>query len=468
MKGNPPFFSDRRNVLLTAIFAAALMMRAVFLCTVSNYYWYGGMVGGARILAKNIAEGRGYVTGDKQARWFNESFDFNKFVEGAKLPMVEDIPTFADDVYIPFFARPPGYPLLIALSYRLFGTGWAMSIAQIVADSAVTILVFMIALSLGSRRAAYIAAVIYALWPPFARNSVHGTPDSLVPILLAGFVLLSLRMLESGRARYALLGGLVVGALAYVRGEFVIFGYFFAGVVTLLDRSRIRQGIAVALIALASMTPLLVRNYRLTGQPLSGVASMGIWQAMGEYPNPWGARYSDELLARELKKLGLQNDLIAANAFYNKRVSAAIAQHPFFFLSEVARRFPRALFPKTDWGFVAVHMNNPGFHALQAEGKPMTIVQFFRLNPAVFLIKTVPWAADTILVVLAIVGLYLALRKRPRAAQRQALLVFVPPAFALAFYPLIYYEPRYVVPMMFAYCVFAGITIDSLVQLGRR
>src|SRR6266545_5160574 len=83
-----------------------------------------------------------------------------------------------------------------------------------------------------------------------------------------------------------------------------------------------------------------------------GPASFG--RVFGEYPNPWGAVPDDVSLAAQMKDLGV-NDPVTASSFYTRKVVASITSAPAFYLSEVVRRVPKVLIPKTDWGLALLN-----------------------------------------------------------------------------------------------------------------
>src|ERR1044071_7929374 len=88
--------------------------------------------------------------------------------------------------------HPPGYPILIALIYKIFGhSDIALRAFQILADSGAAILVFLITAKLLPRGVAIIAGLLVASSPQLAYHSLLLLPDSLsgLPILLAIYLI---------------------------------------------------------------------------------------------------------------------------------------------------------------------------------------------------------------------------------------------------------------------------------------
>jgi hypothetical protein len=178
-----------------------------------------------------------------------------------------------------------------------------------------------------------------------------------------------------------------------------------------------------------------------------------LWEGLGEYPNPWGAVPTDAELGKELQALGL-SDPVEVNRFYLKRFFRAVASDPLFYAGEVARRLPRVVLVKTDWGFAEVHFKNPGFQQLRGQGENIGVLGFFLLNPGVFIIKAGPWLMDSILFALALGGLIMSVRRGP-----VVWLLAAPTVFVIIFNAMTHFEPRYLVPAIFPYCIFASVFI---------
>src|SRR5215212_6660049 len=90
---------------------------------------------------------------------------------GASLATTGQFTRYADtDVFVPEVIRTPGYPVFVALIYRLFGVGndLAVAIAQAFVYAALCLLTFAIARRAAGDRSAIVAAAMPALYPPLA------------------------------------------------------------------------------------------------------------------------------------------------------------------------------------------------------------------------------------------------------------------------------------------------------------
>jgi hypothetical protein len=109
---------------------------------------------------------------------------------------------------------PPGYPLLLAAVYALFGVNTiAVRVAQCVISAGTVALVHRIARRILDRGGARLAALVTALYPLFIYSTGAVMPVTLQVALLAGGVLLALVAAERDSTPAALAAG-VLGAWA--------------------------------------------------------------------------------------------------------------------------------------------------------------------------------------------------------------------------------------------------------------
>ncbi len=444
----------RRQVYgLAGIVALAFAFRLLFLPQTDLYYWYGGMTEGFRIAGKNVADGRGYVLGDQQYKAV-DTYDARR---NTVIP-VEQVPVFPGDRYQPRTDRPPAYAVLLAGSLRLFGHGWPLPIFQILIDSTVPLLLFGIARRLFPLRVAFLSGLLYALWPPFARNSVHGLPESFIPFLLAAFLALFLAGLEAQRWPLVILAGCTAGLIPYFRTEWALFPGFLAILTGIVDRRLLLRSCTVLAISAVLVSPWLVRNYLITGRPLlTTETGIILWEGLGQFPNPWGAARDDTDVAREMKAQGL-TDPVAADTYFTRRFVSAVLQHPLTYASEVARRATKALFPKTDWGLTVLYETTPAFAA-----RPDALIEFALTFPGWLLFKAIPSGLDSLLPLAAAAGFALSLRRG-----KGTWFLAAPPLFAILINSLTFFVARFMVPAVFPYCIFAALACDAVVAASRR
>jgi hypothetical protein len=251
--------------------------------------------------------------------------------------------------------HPPGYSILIAVVYSLFGeSDSALQIIQILADAAAAVLVFLIALALlKNRTVATIAALLVAFAPQFTYNSTLLLPDTLavLPILLAVYFLI--QSIRRPRLSMFIIAGALAGLSCWLRANALLLAPFLAAVIPILFERGKRLRYALALVGgtILIVAPLTIRNYLVydyfipvslgAGQTmLEGIADydasgstgipntdMGImkWEAeIYQRPDYYGMLFNPDGVKRERERLA--------------RGFAVIRSRPFWFFGVMVRR----------------------------------------------------------------------------------------------------------------------------------
>jgi hypothetical protein len=170
---------------------------------------------------------------------------------------------------------PPGYPLLIACCYQIFGIGRtayvSLAVLLLIFEMAIPVLVGWIAWSVWDRRVALTAGLLSLFWPLFLIMSGRLHPVPIYTALLIGAygVLFSRRLLFLWRAALA---GVLLGVYANFRYEAILF--LLPAIYCLVrehatpPRTAVRR-LSGAMILLLSFIlligPWLIRNQRIFG-----------------------------------------------------------------------------------------------------------------------------------------------------------------------------------------------------------
>jgi len=131
--------------------------------------------------------------------------------------------------------HPPGYSILIAVVYSLFGeSDTAVQFTQMICDALAAVVIFLIVAELLSAGAATVAGILAALSPQLAWNSVLLLPDALavLPILLAVYCLA--RAVKRPRLITFVIAGVLVGISCWLRANAMLLTFFLAAGVLLL------------------------------------------------------------------------------------------------------------------------------------------------------------------------------------------------------------------------------------------
>jgi hypothetical protein len=293
---------------------------------IENGKMYFGMTDLYRADAQNLLSGR-----------------LDLFVRGPAPPSDADIIT-----------HPPGYPLMLALLFKIFGESDSVwRYAHLLLDALAAVLIFLIAAELLPRGVAILAGVLVAISPQVAYTSLMLLPDSpsIVPILLA--VLLLVRAFKRPRLLTIIGAGLLIGVSCWFRPNALLLSPFLALFVLLLFERGRRWRYALALVAatILVLLPITIRNILVFRSfiPLSLGAGHNICAGIADYDpenrfglinkdhlvNQWEAQiYNRPDYARSL----FAPDGIARERERIKRCVPVIKSNPYWFTKVMLRR----------------------------------------------------------------------------------------------------------------------------------
>jgi hypothetical protein len=251
--------------------------------------------------------------------------------------------------------HPPGYPLLIALTFRLFDDPDAgRQLIQVACDALAAVLLFLIAAELLPVAAAVVAGLLAAVSPQLAWNSVLLLPDtiSVLPLLLAFYCLLQASK-RGGAVALVFVAGVLVGVSCWLRPNGLLLAPFLVLFAPLLfARGRRARG-ALALLggALLVVAPLTIRNAVVFGHfiPLSLGAGQTLLEGIADYDR--GKRFGIPetdlgIMTKEAEEHGRPDyklTLFGPDGVRRERMRVAWAtrvmrENPLWFAGVMARR----------------------------------------------------------------------------------------------------------------------------------
>jgi hypothetical protein len=159
--------------------------------------------------------------------------------------------------------HPPGYPILIAFVYSVFGQSiTALQFVQLIFDALSAVMILLIISEVLTLSTAFIAGLLAALSPQFAWNSVLLLPDSIAvfPILVAVYFVA--RGLKKPRFVPFIIAGTLIGISCWLRANAMFLTVFIASVPVLVLRTKKAFSYAFAVIAVTILIilPLTIRN----------------------------------------------------------------------------------------------------------------------------------------------------------------------------------------------------------------
>src|SRR5262249_45270613 len=152
----------------------------------------------------------------------------------------------------PTLEVPWGYPIFLALFYRVFGDRqWVPLIVQVLLNSLIPAMVFAALRDRAGHRSAIAAAALLAV---LSFNTVYAstqTSDSLATVLFVAATVLFLHPQRTRRIWHYVAGGLVVGAAIQVRPNMLLLPLWFTGAAALIGRPRPSMAAVLAYVAAA-------------------------------------------------------------------------------------------------------------------------------------------------------------------------------------------------------------------------
>jgi hypothetical protein len=253
-------------------------------------------------------------------------------------------------------ARPPGYPLYLALVYRTLDRSFfAAQLVQNVLTSAACVLLALAAARLAGWGVGIGGGLLAALSPHLAFSSNFVLPDALsaLPLLAALVVLARVHPGPRGGWWTSALAGALVGVGVWLRPNVMLLAPFLAVVIVLIARERRRAlGHAAALLAaaFALIAPITLRNHAVFGEwvPVSINGGLTLWQGVADAGGEAeGAFRRDKLvMAEEAERYGnpryrewwAEPDGIFRDRERYRRARAVIRAHPLLYARVVAGR----------------------------------------------------------------------------------------------------------------------------------
>ena len=122
--------NKKEIIILISIFILALFIRGVMFYYLHNADYFGGIKSSLDTLARNLAQGYGFSA-----------------VKGQRI--------------IPFYQQLPGYPFLLAITYKIFGQAndVFLQIIQVILSSLSVFLIFSIAKRIFNQRVAFLSSL---------------------------------------------------------------------------------------------------------------------------------------------------------------------------------------------------------------------------------------------------------------------------------------------------------------------
>jgi 4-amino-4-deoxy-L-arabinose transferase-like glycosyltransferase len=408
-----------------------------------------------------LCAGYGYVSEGWKENPFKTLRELRARAEGGLRVTPETAPQVDAKQFFPEMLHPPGMPLLIAAIHRTTGASATLyfEIIGMFLDTAAACLFFWMVWEFFSKRVAFTAGLIYALYPPLAFSStLHRLPEGIMPLFIMASLVFVLRSARSSGGKaiwWWILAGTMVGISAYLRPDyfFVPVAYGFG---LLLYTRRCWRSVFAAVtmqaVVIVLLLPWAYRNHQLCGRWIFTSTSVG-WTLIGglaEYHNPWGFVGTDEWIGEQAYKQGFYApECPEADTYFRSLFWESVRDKPWGYVAAVMKRLPMAILAPQETGFKNPYKVSRFKDAMQ-QGKDRYDVI---LSKPFYIIKAY-WEyllMAAISVSSLVCSLVMLIVERRRFG-----LVFLflsPHLYAIGVHVLTHYEPRYVLPSMFSFLI---------------
>ena len=374
---------------------------------------------------------------------------------------------------------PPGFPLWLALIYKLTGDRSAAEVQKIqwILDSLSVFLIVAIGITAFGYRAGLAAGVLAALAPLLALSGATPLADAPTSWLVLGAVLLFLIAVKGTQLLAALAAGLVLGLSCWFRSNAVLLPLFWIIALCFWKtvwRNRLEMGAALLIGFAVVLAPLVIRNAVAFGvfTPTGLGAGTNLWEGIGETERAqeFGAVFGDaELIEKERVELGVANDAhfdlyypdgVARDRDRARKAFALIRAHPIWYAGVMLRRMIGVLkYAGTPSGYYG----SSGINVTPQKCLPSTM-QGGVLSLLVRILGMLQSVLRYLALPLMIVGIVLAFR----SDWCLTLLVLSTIVYYLVVGSALHTEYRYGLPMQALLFVFAGVTVSELMRLMFR
>lgn len=370
--------------------------------------------------------------------------------------------------YEPTMLRTPGYPLFIAASYVIGGRSPAtLRIAQLILLGCIAWLLYLLGSHFVTQRAALIAAVLCATYPPYVFISLYYLTEILTTLLAVLSMLLLMRRLDN-KFEEVICGlgvGITLGVAALVRPSLALLIVIIVPAQILLRgwsfwRSRIPVAAATAAGFLLCVAPWAMRNSNLAGKFLPfGIGSgWSLFISAQQYSNDLSYR----LTVTEWGQILTEHDARAAKAW--QVVTAAgptLGNRQGISLSVQQELVHDSEYAKDGWqkmssiGLRQIIFSLPARVAYlwsTADFSPWATGLFHRLVQAHY----------GLLVLLVGLGCYFS-----RVVLLRHWGLWIIPAYLTLIHLVFHIEPRYSFPGRAFLFVYAGVALEQLANRNR-
>jgi 4-amino-4-deoxy-L-arabinose transferase-like glycosyltransferase len=349
--------------------------------------------------------------------------------------------------------RPPGYPYMLGLLYRIFGTNPAVPVSvNVLFSLLIIIFTYLIARHAWNEETARWAALVMAFFPSQILYAGLIMSEPMFTLFLLASLYLFILNSTSVRSRlfYCLFGGVLLGVAVLTRPAALLLIILPAGYWYLKGR-RIVTALLFFLFAVIGLSftvgPWMIRNYRVMGK-LTLTTSGGVNLLVGNQPLS-GPSYNEPIID------GF-SDMTPDREVYFDSLAAAMARE--YIESDPLAFIVRGV--KKVTYMMAFDFDALGRHLLEDAGRGR-----FSIYAVAAVISETFYLA---VLLLSFFGMGILLSKRRAAGRPEGIFLISIILYWLAVHFIYFGEGRYHYPLIPVLAVFASACIERFASGGQR
>jgi len=348
-------------------------------------------------------------------------------------------------------ARPPGYPLLLAGIYSLFGHSYlAVRVWHSLFGTLTVLFVYLICVRfLKLERIAFLAAALVGLHPALIGYTGILYTETVFAFFLVICIYFLQRTISEEKLSHFLFSGSFLGLAALTSSRIIYFPFLFL-IISLLfletkKRVILKRWLIMVFFMLLTIAPWTIRNYLVTGKfiLLENYHKAALWFATNPYDvHEWGDERINQLIEGRTP--------VEYERIMYEEGKRYLREHPFIYLKNSCRRFFRL--------WVSGHSN------LFSGFEKSFVYAWKNSNFKLFAIKFLFLAFNLFVLSFGFLGIFLTSKYQ----FKDYIVVLSPIIYLTLLHSLTVAAPRLSVPIIPFILIFSALGIEKCMEKVKR
>ncbi len=204
----------------------------------------------------------------------------------------------------PTAKRTPGYPIFIAMIFKVFGKNFnAVRVAQAILDAITTAMVFILTNMLfGNKRTSMLASTLYAIYPPAILMTTYILTETLYTFLLVASLVTLVWALIGKMKSMSLTSGIIFGLSNLTRPVAIFLPFVLAAIGIALRKEAWKYLLIFCIATLIPLMPWASRNKQALGKTIVTCTVTGSNLYRGNHlPTRGAAEKIEDVITPELQ-----------------------------------------------------------------------------------------------------------------------------------------------------------------------